>query len=181
MNFAIVRGRVTVEHMEWERRAMSQRGFAVELLGAGDYPPTDASADVLVSVGGRGWRWRIPSSVLVDPVCLAFDVSPDRQDGDRGGRASNERGKLGMSRLIACGRRARAGWRTGCMELYAKHEVAEIVCDGYGPSAAIAPQGRRGGDHGAGGWTAQRVREGVRPVRGRGRRERRSGIWGRTS
>ena len=33
---------------------------------------------------------------------------------------------------------ARAGWRRSSQELYAKHEVVEIVCDGYGPSAAIA-------------------------------------------
>ena len=36
VNFAIVRGRVTEEHMEWERRAMSQRASRSSCLGAGD-------------------------------------------------------------------------------------------------------------------------------------------------
>jgi hypothetical protein len=134
VNFAIVRGRVTVEHMEWERRAMSHRGFAVELLGAGDYPPTDLSSDALIQVDD--WVGLAdPSSVLLDPVCVAFDVSPDR-----------------MSAIVAAGLNAEGKWHvevvsagagTGWVpdkiaRLAERHEVAEIVCDGYGPSAAIA-------------------------------------------
>ena len=134
VNFAIVRGRVTVEHMEWERRAMSQRGFAIELLGAGDYPPTDASADVLVQL--EDWlALEEPESVLVDPVCLAFDVSPDRQVAISAA-GINEQGKLHVE-VVAAG--SGTGWvQAKLVELYAKHDVEEIVCDGYGPSAAIA-------------------------------------------
>jgi hypothetical protein len=134
VNFAIVRGRVTEEHMEWERRAMSQRGFCVELLGAGDYPPTDGSADVLVSMDD--WlALEDPESVVVDPVCIAFDVSPDRRTAIvAAGR--NEQGKLHVE-VVHAG--AGTGWVTERLAaLYRKHEVVEIVCDGYGPSAAIA-------------------------------------------
>jgi hypothetical protein len=134
VNFAIVRGRVTEEHMDWERRAMSARGFAVELLGAGDYPPTDGAADQLVTV--EEWLGlEDPGSVLVDPICLAFDVSPDRNVAIVAA-GLNEQGKLHCE-LVAAG--AGTGWVQGrLVELYAKHEVEEIVCDGYGPSAAIA-------------------------------------------
>jgi hypothetical protein len=134
VNFALVRGRVEVEHMEWERRAMSARGFAIELLGAGDYPETDVSADVLVSV--EDWNGlEDPESVVVDPVCIAFDVSPDRQTAIvAAGR--NERGLMHVEVLHAG---AGTGWLTERLaDLYRKHEVAEIVCDGYGPSAAMA-------------------------------------------
>ena len=134
VNFAIVRGRVAVEHMEWERRAMSQRGFAVELLGAGDYPPTDASADVLLEIDA--WlALEDPQFALVDPVCLAFDVSPDRRTSIVAGGV-DERGKVGIE-VVHAG--AGTGWVTErLVELYEKWEVAEVVCDGYGPSAAIA-------------------------------------------
>ena len=134
VNFAIERGRVPVEHMEWERRAMSFRGFVVELLGVGDYPETDVSADVLVSVDD--WlALEDPGSVVLDPVCIAFDVSPERQTAIvAAGR--NERGLMHVE-VLAAG--AGTGWLTArLVELYAKHEVAEIVCDGYGPSAAMA-------------------------------------------
>ena len=134
VNFAIVRGRVTEEHMAWERRALGVRGFAVELLGAGDYPPTDGAEDQLVSV--EEWLGLEDSgSVLVDPVCLAFDVSPDRQVAIVAA-GLNEHGKLHVE-VIAAG--AGTGWvQPRLVDLYAKHDVEQIVCDGYGPSAAIA-------------------------------------------
>jgi len=134
INFAIVRGRITVEHMEWERRAMSFRGFCVELLGAGDYPDTDISADVLVSI--EDWlALEDPNSVLLDPICIAFDVSPERQTAIVAG-GLNEHGKW-HPEVLHSG--AGTGWLTERLEeLYRKHEVVEIVCDGYGPSAAMA-------------------------------------------
>jgi hypothetical protein len=134
VNFAIARGRITEEHMEWERRAMSFRGFVVELLGVGDYPATDVSADVLVSVDD--WHGlEDPESVLVDPICLAFDVSPERQTAIVAA-GLNEAGFLHVE-VVHAG--AGTGWLTHrLVELYAKHEVIEIVCDGYGPAAAMA-------------------------------------------
>lgn len=134
VNFAIERGRVTEEHMEWERRAMSFRGFVVELLGAGDYPATDESADVLLSVGD--WlALEDPESVLLDPIVLSCDVSPDRRTSIVAA-GINEKGLFHVE-VVHSG--AGTGWVTErLVELYSKHEVAEIVCDGYGPSAAIA-------------------------------------------
>jgi hypothetical protein len=134
VNFAIGRGRVTLEHMEWERRAMSFRGFVVELLGAGDYPATDGSADVLVSADD--WNaLEDPESVLLDPICLAVDVSPDRKTAIMAA-GRNDKGQW-HTEIVHAG--AGTGWVTQrLVELYGKHEVVEIVCDGYGPSAAIA-------------------------------------------
>jgi hypothetical protein len=134
VNFALERGRVTEEHMAWERRALSDRGFKVELLGVGDPPATDGAADVLLSK--EDWAAvEDRESVLVDPVCLAFDVSPDRHSSIvAAGR--NEQGKMGIELVDA---RPGTGWLTErLVTLYRKHEVAEFVCDGYGPAAAIA-------------------------------------------
>ena len=134
VNFAIERGRVTEEHMEWERRAMSFRGFVVELLGVGDYPETDVSADVLVSL--EDWlALEDPSQVMLDPIVVSFDVSPERQTAIvAAGRSDTG---YWLTEVIHAG--AGTGWLTSRLaELYAKHEVAEIVCDGYGPAAAMA-------------------------------------------
>lgn len=113
---------------------MSARGFAIELLGAGDYPPTDLSADMLVTL--EAWNaLEDPGSVLVDPICLTYDVSPDRNVAIVA-TGRNEQGKI-HGEVVAAG--AGTGWITQrLIDLYAKHEVVEIGCDGYGPSAAIA-------------------------------------------
>jgi hypothetical protein len=134
VNFALEHGRVTEEHMAWERRALSDRGFKVELLGVGDWPATDGSADVLVSQ--EEWASvEDPESVLVDPVCIAFDVSPDRHSSVvAAGR--NEQGKFAVELVHA---RSGTGWLTErLVSLYANHDVQEVVCDGFGPAAAIA-------------------------------------------
>ncbi len=125
---------MTLEHMEWERRAMSFRGFVVELLGVGDWPSTDGAADVLLSVDD--WlNLEDRDSVLVDPVCIGFDVSPNRRTSIcAAGR--NEQGKWHVEVIHS---NNGTGWVTQRLaELYERHEVAEVVCDGYGPAAAIA-------------------------------------------
>ena len=141
VNFAIGRGRVTVEHMEWERRAMSHRGFAVELLGGGDYPPTDASADVLVQM--EDWvALEDPASVLMDPVVPGVRCVARPADGDLRGRA--ERGRQLHVEVVTAG--AGTGWVAGPVGgAVPRWRVVEIVCDGYGPSAAIARKVGRGG------------------------------------
>lgn len=122
------------EHMEREQRSLLPRPFAVELLGVGDWPATDGSADVVISAS----EWadvHDEDSVLMDPVCVAFDVSPDRRTSVSAAGV-NEQGKLHVEVVHA---RSGTGWVTERLaELYERHEVAEIVCDGFGPSAAIA-------------------------------------------
>jgi hypothetical protein len=134
VNFALVHGRVAEEHMAWERRALSDRGFKVELLGVGDYPATDGAEDVRITK--EAWAAILdPEARLVDPVCIAFDVSPSRHSSiAASGR--DERGRLLVEIIHA---NHGTGWLTDrLVELYRGHEVAEIVCDGYGPAAAIA-------------------------------------------
>lgn len=142
VNFAIARGRVSLEHMDWERRAMSRRGFVIELLGGGDYPSTDGSADVLISA--EDWNAVAnPESKLIDPVCIAFDVSPDRKRTAVVAAGRNEEGHLHVEIIHA---REGTAWLTDALAgLYQRHEVAEIVCDGFGPSAAKAKDAEEAG------------------------------------
>jgi hypothetical protein len=125
---------ISVEHMEREQRSMAPRAFAIELLGAGDYPATDGMADTLITAD----QWNDladETSVLQDPVCLSFDVSPDRRTSIAAA-GINDRGKLHVEVIHA---RAGTGWVPERLAaLYQAHEVVEIVCDGFGPSASIA-------------------------------------------
>jgi len=133
VNFALGRR----HHEDWmvqELESMQWRGFLVELLGIGDYPSTDLSADAIIS--WEDWVGLLdPQSVLLDPICLSVDVSPER-----------------FSAILAAGRNDSGQWHTEVVhanhgtgwvaermsELYGKHEVAEVVCDGLAPAAAIA-------------------------------------------
>jgi hypothetical protein len=126
--------RIDPEHMERELASMPRRTAAVELLGIGDWPATDGSEDVLISP--EEWaeceehEWQ-----FVDPVCIAFDISPDRRTSIVvSGRTDH--GKMGVEVVNA---RPGTGWVPERMaKLYERHEIAEVVCDGFGPSAAIA-------------------------------------------
>ena len=120
--------------MEREYRSMAPRTFAVELLGVGDWPATDLSHDLLITP--EQWADVMDeSSVLQDPVCIAFDISPERHSSIlAAGR--NDKGKFGIEVIHS---RSGTGWVAERMEhLYRSHEIAEVVCDGFGPSAAIA-------------------------------------------
>jgi hypothetical protein len=126
--------RIDPEHMALEMASMPTRTAAVELLGVGDWPATDGTEDTLISP--EEWAeceehdWE-----FMDPVCIAFDISPDRRSSIVvGGRT--DRGHMGVEIV---NNRAGTGWVAPRMaELYAKHEIAEVVCDGFGPAAAIA-------------------------------------------
>jgi hypothetical protein len=74
--------RITLEHIAREQRSMDPRTFAVERLGVGDWPrPTsDDQGTIIDREAGR----RSPTrSRGRDPVCFAFDVTPDRSGRDR--------------------------------------------------------------------------------------------------
>jgi len=141
VNFAIANGRVLEEHMAWERRALSDRGFKVELLGVGDPPATDGSADNIITL--EDWKdVEDEASELQDPVCIAFDVSTDRRTSIAAA-GLNQRGGVHVEVIHA---RAGTGWVAERLaELYERHEVVEIVCDGYGPSASIAKKADEAG------------------------------------
>jgi len=126
--------RISVEHMRREFAAMDPRTFAVELLGAGDWPQTDGMGDSPLSF--QEWEsLEDVRAVMQDPVCLAFDVSPDRSAsivavGDDGS---------GRTLCELTDHREGTAWVPGRLaDLVGSHDVIEVVCDGYGPVASLA-------------------------------------------
>jgi hypothetical protein len=128
--------RIDPEHMAREIASMATRVAAVQLFGVGDWPATDGAEDTLIS--SQDWAdceehdWE-----FVDPVIISFDISPDRRTSICvSGRT--DRGQMGVEVINHA---AGTGWVFDRLSsLYQNHEVAEVVCDGYGPAAAIASQ-----------------------------------------
>jgi hypothetical protein len=134
VNWAMVRGRIHESHMVKEARVLGWRQFITELLNVGDYPDTDLIGNSEISL--EKWlEGEDAESVMVDPVCIAFDVSPARRTTITAA-GLNERGRK-MVETIHC--REGTGWVPERMaELCSSHEVMELVCDGFGPANAIA-------------------------------------------
>jgi hypothetical protein len=123
---------ISEEHME--HRSMDPRAFAVELLGVGDWPATDGSADTLISP--EEWADIVDENAkLLDPICIYYDISPERHSSIvAGGRSDG-----GQFMVEVIHSNAGTGWLVErLVKLYETHEVAEVGCDGFGPAAAIA-------------------------------------------
>jgi hypothetical protein len=128
--------RIDEDAVEGELDALDGRSFAVERLGVGDYPDTSGTGSSRIDLEAVAELVDERSEAL-DPVVLAFDVSPDRQ-----------------GTIVAAGRRAdrllhgeeiesRPGTKwiaPRLVELVDEHEVEAIVVDAYGPAANVVAQ-----------------------------------------
>ncbi len=128
--------RITPEYIKAEREELTSRGFAVERLGVGDWPATDIVGNLQISQ--EAWdEAEDVASVMADPICVSFDVSPDRVTSIAIA-GLNGRGKMQVELLE---RRAGTGWVPEFMaDLCVEREVVELVCDGFGPGNTIAAQ-----------------------------------------
>lgn len=70
--------RITEEHVRSELDSMSTRAFCVERLGVGDWPATGDDAASVIKIADWNALFAKDSEIH-DPICLAWDVSPDRQ------------------------------------------------------------------------------------------------------
>lgn len=127
---------IASEHMERELRSMERRTFAVELLGVGAYPDTEGIGATLIGVE----EWLAlgnEEATMDDPVVIAFDVSPLRRSSIAAVGVSDDADYL----LELVDSRDGTSWvAPRIKELAERHEVAEFVCDGYGPAVSIARQ-----------------------------------------
>jgi hypothetical protein len=129
--------RVSEEHVANECRSMDSRTFAVERLGLGDWPSTDRATATVIDVA----RWRTlvdGQSVLADPVCFAFDVSPDRSSASisAAGRRPD-----GLFHVEVVERGKGASWVAGRVgELRDRWSPVGVWCDAMGPAASLLPQ-----------------------------------------
>lgn len=140
--------RISADYIAAEYKTLDPRTHAVERNGVGDWPPTDGSVDLLIDPGA--WNALAEPSELCDPVCASFDTWDEFSAIAISG--INDRGELQVEVLEA---RPGTRWVPGRMEqLYREREIAEVVCDEYGPSGAMAT------DVDKAGITVRRVKSG---------------------
>jgi phage terminase large subunit-like protein len=128
--------RITPEYVEKEHEAMDARGFAVERLGVGDWPSTDSFTQSVIDMAI--WReLEDPDSQVLDPVCLAFDVSPER----RSAVAAAGRRADGLWHIEVIEAKRGTSWLADfLLEKEEKHDPLVIVADAYGPVASVIAQ-----------------------------------------
>ena len=126
--------RISTEHVARERRSMDPRTFAVERLGIGDWPETDPEAASVIDA--TSWReLRDDDSTMVDPVCFAFDVLPDRSAASIVAAGKRPDGLLHVEVIE---RHAGAGWVAGRLEeLAAAHKPSAVLYVAKSPAAAL--------------------------------------------
>jgi hypothetical protein len=137
--------RITQDYIAKERRAMAARPrtFAVERLGFDAYWPDPDEALGERVISDEQWDARADvESRVTDPVCLAFDVAPDRSIATiaaAGDQKSDD--PAGLAHVEIIDRRSKTqGLAKRLVELAVKHEPVGIVYDGIGPAAAIIPE-----------------------------------------
>lgn len=129
--------RISPEYIANEQRSLDARTFAVERLGIGDWPRTDGlTAQVIDSaVWKAGFDEK---SKPLDPVCIAFDVTPNRSRAAimaAGLRADGKR------HLETIEHKKGTQWVPDrLLELVERHEPAALLCDGRGPAASLLAQ-----------------------------------------
>jgi hypothetical protein len=126
---------IDFDYIQNEVKALARRTAAVELLGVGDYPDPEGSGDSPISP--EAWaECEFPESVLQDPVCLSFDVSPGR----RSSLAAAGRTSGGFGHIEVIEKLPGTDWLPERLEhLVASHDVALVVCDDSGPGKSIVP------------------------------------------
>ncbi len=124
--------RISEEHVSNELRSMDDRTFIVERLGVGDWPNPETLGDSPVTVESWAALKDIESRVM-DPVCLAFDVSPDRH----GAIAAAGWRSDGLLHVEIVDHRPGTKWMPARIAELEGHGPHEIVCDGHGPVASV--------------------------------------------
>lgn len=129
--------RIAAEHIANEQRSMDPRTFAVERLGVGDWPSTDGAVEQKIPADVYA-ACEDPASTVLDPVCFALDVTPDRSRsaiGVAGKRAD------GLRHVEVVEHKRGTGWVVDWFaERVPKHRPSALVVDGRGPAASLIPK-----------------------------------------
>lgn len=126
--------RMSCEHVGNESEALGPREFAVERLGIGDWPATDGSDGRVIT--DEQWRPRADTElVLSNPVCLAFEVTPDRRFSAIGAAGLGADGVEGVEVIDM---RPGTDWVADRLaELKKAHKPVAILCNDNGPAGAL--------------------------------------------
>ena len=116
---------------------MAAKTFAVERLGVGDWPATDATGERVISA--EAWdALSDETSCLVGPVCFAFDVRPDRARASIGVAGRREDG---IWHVEVVEHKRGTGWVAERLaELVEAHDASGVVCDAAGPAGSLIPE-----------------------------------------
>lgn len=128
--------RISTEHVAREQRSMDPRTFAVERLGAGDWPDTTGAGNRVISAAA--WAALLDgASRALDPVCFAMDVTPDRSAAAisvAGWRAD------GLPHVEVVAHHRGTAWVAPRLkDLLGSHTNLGVVCDASGPAASLLP------------------------------------------
>jgi hypothetical protein len=126
--------RIMAEAVEDEFNTLDRRTFAVERLGVGDWPPTDLTTPALVAP--EVWfALTDEASQLLDPVCFAFDVAPDRSSAAIAAAGRRHDGLLHLE-IVAHDRGAT--WAPQRLaQLNDRWHPLAVLCDAVGPVASL--------------------------------------------
>jgi hypothetical protein len=129
--------RISEEHIENERRSMAARTFAVERLGVGDYPPTDAGALTVLDL--TSWdSLADPDSRIAGSAWFALDVRPDRSAAAIAAAGQRPDGRAHVE-IVDHGRGT--GWVVERLrEVVERQGAAAVVYDAAGPAASLAAE-----------------------------------------
>jgi hypothetical protein len=130
--------RIKPEHVENERRSMAARTYAVERLGVGDWPRTDGLAAMIISP--EAWADLLEAdSKIHDPVCLAYDIAPDRS---MAAIAAAGRNQDGLFHVEIVEHRRGTGWvAERFRQLIDRWDPAWKGCDSFAMLAALEEDG----------------------------------------
>jgi hypothetical protein len=129
--------RISLEHIANEHSgALGVREFAVERLGIGDWPNPDGEDGAVITLD----QWdglRDEQSSPLDPVCIAFDVSPNRSLSSIGVCGANAEG---LDHVGIIEESEGTGWVVGRLaQLVAEHKPIAVVCDAGSAAASLIP------------------------------------------
>ncbi len=133
--------RISPDYIEAENRELPKRSLAVERFGVGDWPPVDGTADQIIPL--ELWDSladdpKANGARMLDPICFAFDTSPDRA---KSAIAAVGRREDGDAQLEIVDHRSGSSWvPQRLVELDEKHGPVAILCDGLGPAGSLIHQ-----------------------------------------
>lgn len=130
--------RISAEHVANELGgALGLREFAVERLGIGDWPDPDQVGDAVIDLDV--WDGLVDRQSAIDgPVCLAFDVTPDRQ---RAAISVAGHRPDGLAHVEVVEHRKGTGWvADDLVQLTQGHDVSSVVYVEGSPAASLASQ-----------------------------------------
>jgi hypothetical protein len=127
--------RIAAEWVEVERRSLSDRDFAVERGGVGDWPRTDHIAHNPIDYAD--WiALEDEHGIIQMPGAIAYDVSPER----KASVSIAGKRKDGLDQVEVIESKSGTAWVAPLVARIAKEQRIPAVCDGRGPAASIAPE-----------------------------------------